>query len=120
MENPAAAAKGRENSKLRERLRDTSAKLETLQRRQAEHVAAQHLADGGELWLSGIEIADVLTDGDVDDAKVADAAKAVLEQHPHWRKRPPGAPPASTVTSNGKIGGDTRPAFEAAFAPRKG
>jgi hypothetical protein len=86
-----------------------------------EHVASQHLANGTELWLTGIELADVLTDdGEVDDAKVADAAKKVLDAHPHWRKREPAAPPASTVTSNGKIGADTRPSFVDAFAPRQG
>ncbi len=122
VDNPVAAAKGRENSKLRERLRDTTAKLETMQRREVERIASQHLADGADFWRDGAEITDLLDeDGNIDAAKVDATAKALLESHRHWRKGVPAAPPASTVTSDGKIGGAPRGnSFEDAFRPRSG
>lgn len=119
-DNPAAAAKGRENSKLRQRLRTTTARLETMQRRDVERLAAVHLQDGADIWRDGLALADALTeDGDVDPGKVAELAKAVLASHGHWRRQVPSAPPASTVTSDGKItgGGNT---FIDAFRPRNG
>lgn len=122
VENPAAAAKGRENSKLRERLRDVTARLETMQRREVERIASQHLADGADFWRDGAEIAQVLdSDGNIDNSKVETMAKEILANHRHWRKASLAAPPASVVTANGSIGdGDTRPTFTDAFRPRNG
>jgi hypothetical protein len=112
---PAAddtADSGKEAAKYRRRLRETEAerdtlteRLTTLQRSEAERLAAAALTDGADLWREGTELADLLDDdGNIDPDKVTAAATSVSHAHPHWRKREPAAPPASTVTSNGKIG----------------
>lgn len=118
VENPAAAAKGRENSKLRERLRTMAARLETLQRTEAERLAGKRLGRGADLWAGGIELESLLDEnGDLSNELLDQAVAQVLAAHPHWRGHT--APPASTVTANDKIGGpDTRKTFEDAFRPR--
>lgn len=119
VENPAAAAKGRENSKLRERLRAMSEQLEVLQRGEAERLAAGRLGTGADLWAGGVELSELLDDdGNLAADRVTDAVNKVLDAHPHWRRI--SAPLASMVTANGKIhGGPTQPTFEQAFAPRR-
>ena len=109
-----AANDDKEAAKYRRRLRDTEAerdrlseRLSVLQRAEATRLAAEHLADGSDLFLDGsTQLADLLTEGgEVDGARVAELAKGLLASHPHWRKPAPAAPPASTVTSSGKIEG---------------
>ncbi|BBY91334.1 hypothetical protein MGALJ_10030 [Mycobacterium gallinarum] len=105
------APEDKEAAKYRRRLRDTEAerdrltdRLTTLQRREVERLAADHLADGADLWRDGAQLEDVLDDdGDIDADKVTDLARTLLESHRHWRRNAPAAPPASTVTANGKI-----------------
>jgi hypothetical protein len=50
--------------------------------------AADHLADGADLWRDGLKVDELLgDDGLVDPAKVTAAAKATTAQHPHWKRR---------------------------------
>ena len=119
VDNPAAQAKGREASKLRERLRVATERLAVLQRGEAERLAAGKLGAGADLWAGGIDLTSLLNEeGDIDPDLVAQAADRVIEAHPHWKKRAPASPPASSVTADGKITGDTRPTFADAFGPR--
>jgi len=91
---------------LRTRLRDaeaaadtTSAALTAMQRTEAARLATgpERLADGADLWASGIELTDLLTeDSAVDPDKVHEAVLAVRAQHPAWGHRvtpPPSAQP---------------------------
>lgn len=118
---------GKEAAKYRRRLRETEAerdtlteRLTTLQRSEAERLAATALTDGADLWREGTELADLLDDdGNIDPDKVTAAAASVSQAHPHWRKREPAAPPASTVTSNGKIGPGPEPRSWTAVLQRK-
>lgn len=117
VENPAAAKKAREASKLRERLRATTERLEAMQRNEAERLAAGKLGTGADLWAGGVALSDLLDDdGNLSADLVDQAARSVGEQHPHWRR--PTAPPASSVTGTGKITGGGKPSFAEAFAPR--
>lgn len=112
-----SADSGKEAAKYRRRLRETESerdtlaqRLTTLQRAEAERLAATALSDGGDLWREGTELADLLDgDGNVNPDKVTAAAASVSQAHPHWRKREPSAPPASSVTANGKIGPGPEP-----------
>ena len=118
VQNPAAAAKGRENSKLRERLRHATERLAVLQRAEAERLAADKLGAGTDLWAAGVDLQTLLDEeGNVSPDLVAQAAAQAIEAHPHWKRRVPSVP-ASTVTGNGKIEPDTRTTFEDAFKPR--
>ena len=89
----------REAAKWRRKLRDTeaerdalSARLEHLQRTEAQRIAAAHLADGGDIWRDGAELARVLDDaGNVDAARVAEVAAEVATAHPHYGRRAPTA-----------------------------
>jgi hypothetical protein len=84
-------------------------RLNRMQRAEVERIASQHLADGNDFFRDGAQLADLLTEhGDIDVEKVTELANALASSHPHWRRRGPGAPPASTVTSNGKIS-DSQP-----------
>ena len=117
------AAKYRHRAKIAEAERDQLAeRLTVLRRAEVERLAAAHLADGADVWRDGVELESMLNDdGDIAADKVEATAKALLEAHKHWRRVAPAAPPASTVTSNGKITSD-RPgnSFEDAFRPRSG
>jgi hypothetical protein len=89
-----------ENEALRER-------LNVLQRAEATRLASEHLQDGADLFLDGsTQLEDLLNEdtGDVDATKVADVSKQLVESRPHWKRRSPAAPPASSVTSRDKIG----------------
>lgn len=116
------AAKYRHRAKAAEAERDRlTERLQVLQRAEVERLAAAHLADGTDVWRDGAELASMLNDqGDIAADKVEATAKALLEAHRHWRKLAPAAPPASTVTSNGKITGHGGNTFVDAFSPRKG
>ena len=114
------AAKYRHRAKAAESERDRLAeRLTVFQRAEVERLAGTHLADGQDFWRDGAQLADVLDDGgNVDPAKVTATASALLEAHGHWRKLSHPAAPASTVTSDGKIGGSGRPSFVDAFRRR--
>lgn len=103
------AAKYRTKLREAEAQRDTlSGRLEALQRREAERLAAAHLADGADLWRGdGVELAALLDDdGNLDPAKVAENAAATLESHPHWKRpRVPRQPKRGDLRS-GAVGED--------------
>lgn len=100
-----------EAAKYRRRLRDTEKQRDALaervtayQRTDIERQAAQHLADGADIWRDGAQLADLLTEtGELDNDKITELCTTLADSHPHWRKRVPASPPASTVTANGKI-----------------
>ncbi|SHT24389.1 Uncharacterised protein [Mycobacteroides abscessus subsp. abscessus] len=94
----------REAAKYRRQLRDAEAqrdqiaverdqlgeRLAAMQRREAETLAREHLADGADMWRDGLELSAILgDDGDLDPAKVTAAAKAARKAHPHWAATPP-------------------------------
>ncbi len=85
----------REAAAYRRRLRDTEAerdalagRVEALQRREAERIAAEHLADPTDLWLLDDDLGALLTDGDVDLTKVVAAAKAITATRPRLAAAP--------------------------------
>lgn len=128
VENPAAAAAAREAKKYRQQLRAAQAELdqmraqlESFQRAEVERLAADHLADPGDLWRAGINLGDLLgEDRAVDPQRVAATVDDVLRTHRHWRKTAPAAAPASEVGATGRIHTDDAPAsFEDAFRPRR-
>lgn len=85
-------AASREAAKYRRQLRDTEAqrdqlgqRLAAMQRSQAETMAREHLADGADMFRDGLELTELLDeDGNLDPAKVTEAAKAARKAHPHW------------------------------------
>lgn len=96
-------APNREAAAYRRRLRDTeterdalAGRVEALQRREAERIAGEHLADPTDLWLLDDDLGALLTDGDVDLTKVVaavrDGATGQAEQRPA-----PASPARATV-----------------------
>lgn len=88
----------REAARYRTRLRETeterdalAARVEALQRREAERLAAQALGDPADLLAVGdVTLADLLTpDGDVDPNAVQQATAALLRTRPRFAKAPP-------------------------------
>ncbi|QFS89494.1 hypothetical protein FIV07_01985 [Mycobacterium sp. THAF192] len=87
--DPDDAGLSRRDIKYRERLRETEAErdtlratVETMQRREVERLAAEHLVKPGILWTVGTELADLLDDdGAVDPEKVSAAAVDARQQH---------------------------------------
>lgn len=79
----------RRDIKYRERLRETEverdtlrATVETMQRREVERLAADHLVKPGSLWTVGVELGNLLDDdGAVDPEKVSAAAADARQQH---------------------------------------
>lgn len=94
-----AETPNREAAKYRRQLRETETRatalaerLEVVQRREVERLAATDLAAPADLWLTGPDLPDLLDEaGDVDPAKVATAVTAVLAGRPGWA-RPDGPP----------------------------
>ncbi|BBZ63421.1 hypothetical protein [Mycolicibacterium monacense] len=78
----------REAAKYRRRLRDTeaerdtlAARLEGMQRAEAERLAGKMLAKGAALWAGGTTIADLLNEaGELDPDKVQTRAAEIREQ----------------------------------------
>lgn len=93
---PAAqAAKYRVRLREAEAARDALAeRLNTLQCREVERLAAEHLADSGDLWLAGTNLADLLDEaGNVDPERVTEVVRRVVGSRPHWAAKPkPGQP----------------------------
>lgn len=88
-------APNREAAAYRRRLRDTeterdalAGRVEALQRREAERIAGEHLADPTDLWLLDDDLGALLTDGDVDLTKVVAAAKAITATRPRLAAAP--------------------------------
>ncbi len=83
-----------EAAKYRRQLRDTEAdrdglreRLTGYERREAERVAANTLADGADLWAAGTTLDDLRSDdGTLDEAKIAAAAQSITADRPHWAK----------------------------------
>ncbi|WP_238553928.1 hypothetical protein [Gordonia sp. KTR9] len=67
-----------------------------MQRAEIERVAAEHLAQAGDLFtLSGKDLAEFLTEsGDVDTAKVSADVAALLAERPGLRKNAPAFDPS--------------------------
>jgi hypothetical protein len=108
----------REAAKYRTQLRDTEAqrdalteRLAVMQRREAERLASEHLADAADVWRDGLDVAELLDDdGNVDADKVAERAAAVAAAHPHWRTRP-AAKRNPAATGGGLQSGATGPGY---------
>jgi len=91
---------GHEAAKYRRRLREAeterdalSGRVEAMQKREVERLAATDLAAPADMWLTGTTLADMLDDnGDVDAAKVTDAIQRIIGARPSWRADP--APPS--------------------------
>lgn len=94
-ETTEASPASREAAKYRRRLRETETqrdqlaeRLSVLQRAEAERIAAEHLADGADIFRDGASIESLLDDdGNVDPVKVTELAAATAAAHPHWIKR---------------------------------
>lgn len=89
-----------EAARYRRRLRETEgerdrlgAALEQYQRLEVERIASSGpdaLAEGGDLWQGGADLAELVDeDGQVDPEKVRTAVAGVLSQRPHWRRPSP-------------------------------
>lgn len=87
--DPDDAGLSRRDIKYRERLRETEAErdqlrttVETMQRREVERLAAEHLIKPGSLWTVGVELTNLLDDdGAIDPEKVRAAALDARQQH---------------------------------------
>lgn len=87
--DPDDVGLSRRDIKYRERLRETEterdqlrATVETMQRREVERIAAEHLVKPGSLWTVGVELGDMLDDdGVVDPEKVRTAAVGARQNH---------------------------------------
>lgn len=94
-ENLEAAKKLRsENKMLRERLRSLESdheaavsRLEAMRHSEVQRVAAEHLVDSSDIWSAPNGLDDVTDEfGQVDPAKVAEAAKSLTAVKPHLGK----------------------------------
>lgn len=125
-QDPAEDKPDRRDQRYRERLRETEQTLESerqawqsertqmqqrieaMQRREVERTVADRLADPGDLFRDGVQLADVLGEDGTIDADRLDAAVAdCLARHPHYAPRPPAAAPSAAVTF-----GASRPAMD--------
>ncbi len=88
----------REAARYRRSLRDAEAerdslrgRLDVLQRAAVERVAtADGLAVPGDLWLAGVDLAELLDDGgNVDHGRVRESVAKILDDRPHWRRAAP-------------------------------
>jgi hypothetical protein len=95
-ESPVDEPKGNREAKYRvernaarEALTAAEARIADLQTREVERLAGEHLAQPGDIGLSGKALADYLTpEGWVDHDAVADAAAAVIESRPGLARNP--------------------------------
>lgn len=87
-ERPNREARYRLRLREAEAERDALAgRLTRLQHAEAERLAGEQLTDGADLWRDGATLTDLLDDdGDLDPGKVREAAEALVQAHPHWRR----------------------------------
>lgn len=93
-EEPDPSKAGREAAAYRRKLRDAEAerdalagRLEAAQRRDVERIAADLLGDPKDLWLGGVQVAEVLDDeGQVDRERLDARIAEVLTEHPSWKR----------------------------------
>jgi hypothetical protein len=84
-----------ERDAAREALSAAEARIEAMNRREINRLAGEHLSVGEDLFISGNEVSDYLTEsGDVDADKVAADVAAVLAERPGLRKATPGYDPS--------------------------
>lgn len=124
--DPDDTGLSRRDIKYRERLRETEAErdqlratVETMQRREVERLAAEHLVKPASLWTVGTDLASLINeDGTVDPERVAAAAKDARQQHgledpQSARRRGPVVPrEGSSVTSGGHKNSSWTDAFK--------
>ncbi|OHT93182.1 hypothetical protein [Mycobacterium syngnathidarum] len=123
-DEPQGDNPNREAAKWRNKFRDAETelttmqqRLETLQRSEAERIAATALHDPTDMWRDGTQLTDLLDDnGNIDPNKVTDTATKIADTHQHWKRRRPVS--ATEVTSTTPVGADTTPTFSDAFRPR--
>ncbi len=98
------AAKYRRQARAAEtQLAVAKAVIAEFNRENAERLASERLADASDLWSAGIELDQLLdASGKLDAAQVDLAVAGLLDAKPHLARRGPQAPPASTVTGDGK------------------
>ena len=81
------------DAKNRIELKQTKERLERMQRREIERLAADKLSDPQDVWLAGVAVGDVCNEeGDVDPELVGKAIDALVEKHPHWQASRPETP----------------------------
>ena len=103
------AAKYRRQLRAAETERDTlREQLAAVQRAEVERLAADHLADPGDVW-AGTDLEPLLAeDGTVAPDKVRAAAQDLLGHKPHWRKPEPTRPQSLASGAAARSGGDER------------
>ncbi|MEX3652416.1 hypothetical protein ABFW14_28015 [Mycolicibacterium fortuitum] len=116
------AAKYRRKLRAAETERDAlQTRLEHVQRGEVERLVTEQLRDPADIWRDGAQVADLLDDnGNIDPAKVAKLAGAVLEAHAHWGIETTSPRQYGNPVSGASV--PTRPqrdSFTAAFAPRE-
>ena len=99
----------RESAKWRKQYRASEvektvlqARIEQMTRNEIQRLAAEHLADGNDIWRDEpVDIAELCDDlGMPDPSRVREHVEGLIASHPHWARRRPATPPASTVTSD--------------------
>lgn len=123
----SAARKARkEAQQLRARLRDAEAERDALaadiaglrestaalQRAEVERLASGRLSDPTDLWLTGVVLDDLLTDGadgarHLDPTKVAETVARVVDDHPGWVRSGPRPQLPPTWRSGASLRRDT-------------
>ena len=97
-----------EAARYRKQLRATQventvlqARVDQMIRNRIQDYAAEHLADGNDIWREPRDIADLCDDtGLPDPGRVRAHVDALISTHPHWGRRRPATPAASAVTSD--------------------
>lgn len=103
------AASHRRKARAAEAERDQlRARVEVLQRSEAQRLAGAALSDPSDMWRAeGVELATMLDDdGAVDPEKVAAVVREVGRQHPNWLQRPTGDADAGKGSSPASPGAD--------------
>jgi hypothetical protein len=96
-EGKDTASLRREAASYRRKLRDAEGEAERLAQRVAEMqksaiedqvVGPGKLADGSDVWLTGVKLEDLLDeDGAINAEKVKGALEQTLAEHPSWKQR---------------------------------
>jgi len=122
----------KEAQRLRERLRDAETDMEraitqaaAMQRADIERIASEHLADPADLWSVNPDSAELCDEyGIVDADKVAEAAKGLIADKPHYAaEKPVTAPPTDRPIENLRSAMPTRdpapaPSWQQVIRPR--